>query len=693
MVGFFATWTLAAALGNALVCFAAPQLLPLEPATRRLALWWGACNLGAAGCAIVAQRLLRRGHAPAARGLLVAAVYAALTVAAWADESFPSPALPGYLLAVAIGGALLGRRAAVVHAIACAAAIGLFAWLRAAAAQAAPTPDLTARWLLTQLPLLAAATVVVLRTSDRLRASSAAVADHRRSLAERNRELRTSEQRFEAVAHSSRDLIIETGKGQTILYASPNHHRLLGYASPELIGTPWRDHVHPDDAPVPIENPPSAAVLAGREPRRLRVRAADGSWRWFEVTFCRYESGGETRVLAILRDAQDRVRGERRARQRDALAHHAQKMRALERLAGGVSHELNNLLTVITLNAALLRAGAPTEGKPGPIGHILDAARRATIITRGLLALARPPAQEASTLDLNEQIGGLASILRPLAGDHVDLELRLAPEPMHAEVDPRAIGMLLANLVVSVREPLADGGRIVVETRRVEVAASERSCPGSLAPGSYVGVSVGGSGPLDPASAGSETLSPSKQERPELAPGAVQELVERAGGALRVSGDHGPGLGFEVLLPLADSQPSPQAPAPPAAFAPKGDETILLVEDQDAVRRALRRTLRGLGYHVIEAGSGESALEISRQSPRRIDLLLTDVTLSGIQGPELARRLRETHAGIRVLFVTGYASEAVKLETPLDYPVLEKPFTGSALANRVRHVLDQAPPS
>jgi signal transduction histidine kinase len=413
-----------------------------------------------------------------------------------------------------------------------------------------------------------------------------------------------------------------------------------------------------------------------------------------ETALCRYESAEGPRALAIARDVTARMQLVQRQRRRDAAANHAREMEALGRLAGGIAHELNNLMTVITLNAELLREGAsPPAAKADPLERIRRAAEQATTVTRSLLALGRPRARQRTPADLNEQLRELGPVLRPLVGEGVDLELRLAPGRARVEADPSEIGMLVTNLVVNARDALRRGGRILVESVRVDLREPEPSYAGWFAPGAYAGLHICDSGPAVDEAAPHPVQPLSSGDGPgtgrRLGRAEVHAMVSRLGGDLRIASGHEEETCFEVLLPLAERDPPTRGPNP-APPNPRGDETILLVEDQPEVRRAIGRALRELGYQVIEADSSERALEIARSFDGRLDLVLTDVVMPGTHGPQLVRQIREGRPETRVLFVTGHAGEAFEFGVPVDHSVLEKPFTASALAARVRAVLDRA---
>ncbi len=647
----------------------------------------------AGSLAMVAPLLLiRRGRVALANLAMVAFAYTCAMIGTVLGGGFHSPGFPAFLLIVVLAGVLLGRRAAVGWTLLSLATVSVLGSFPLRAETDPLSPDHIARHLVSLVVFVGISGTVLIRWSTRVREALVAEFEQLRALEQRDRERQASEARFHGIANEARDLISELDEEGRMVYASPNHREVMGYEPGQLLGRRFGDFLHPDD----LERRPWSASDGRMEVQLCRVRAADGTWRWLEASGCLYTTAsGARHLLSISRDITRRMESARQQREQDAALGQAQKMEALGRLAGGITHDFNNLMTVITLNVEHLdhELGAdPLASKL--LGQIRESAGQAISLTRRLLSFARPTKAEIEVVDLNAQVEDVARLLRPLVGEDVDLELCLEPEAGCVEADRSEIGQVLMNLVVNAKEALPRGGSIWVETVRLDLREPKIASGGTLPPGPYIGLSVSDSG------AGMEPAALERVFEPffttktgsggtGLGLAMVYAIVRGAGGDVVVASEPGRGTRVEVLLPRVDgAEPDAESEACSAPVA-CGKETLFLVEDQAGVLRVTARLLRSYGYRVVEAGSGEQALELERSHEGPVHLLVTDVVMPGLRGPELAREFLARRPGTRVVYLTGYGGEHFDLGVRPDHPLLLKPVPGNVLAAKVREVLDQ----
>ncbi|MCA9620894.1 MAG: response regulator, partial [Myxococcales bacterium] len=389
---------------------------------------------------------------------------------------------------------------------------------------------------------------------------------------------------------------------------------------------------------------------------------------------------------------------EERARLEDQLRH-AQKMESIGRLAGGIAHDFNNMLCAIMGQVALAkREPALSESLQQSLAEIGEAAERAANLTRQLLAFSRKQVLAPRVLDLGELIADLDSMLRRLIGE--DIELRTVPEPELGlvRVDPTLMEQIVLNLAVNARDAMIDGGELLIETANVELDESYCERHADVRPGSYVMLAVSDTGVGIPEDVRDKIFEPfftTKQlgRGTGLGLATVYGIVRQNEGRIEVYSEPGRGTSFKIYFPRV-FEPADARPRRASLPDRVGTETVLVVEDDEMVRRLAERLLRRGGYTVIVAGSGAEALEVSAAHERAIDLLLTDVVMPGMNGRELARRLVAERPGLRVLFTSGYTDNVIAHHGVLDPGVhfLAKPYSLDALMSLVRQILDEPPP-
>jgi PAS domain S-box-containing protein len=392
-------------------------------------------------------------------------------------------------------------------------------------------------------------------------------------------------------------------------------------------------------------------------------------------------------LLAVVRDISGRRRLEEQLRQ-------SQKMEAVGRLAGGVAHDFNNLLTIINGYAEMILTGLPAaDPQREPMAAIRDAADRAAGLTGQLLAFSRKAIIAPKILDLNEVVDSIGKMLRRLIGEDVILSTSLAPGLERVKADPGQVEQVVMNLAVNARDAMPTGGQVTIQTsnlrlREVDARYSE------LPPGRYVRLAVSdtGHGMTDEVKAKVfEPFFTTKEpgQGTGLGLATVYGIVKTYGGNVAVESEVGVGTTFTILLPAAAAADRPLGE--PLQVAPRGTETVLLVEDDDGVRRLARIALEAQGYTVVEAASGADAVRAAESHPTPVHLLLTDVVMPHQSGREVADAVRARRPGVKVLYVSGYTDDAVIAHGVLGATdaFLQKPFTPLGLARKVRAILDE----
>jgi PAS domain S-box-containing protein len=469
----------------------------------------------------------------------------------------------------------------------------------------------------------------------------------------------------------------------------------LGYAA----ATPVRqiemlEHVHPEDRERAAAHLERTRELedGGVLDFEVRSKHADGTFRHLLCRMSVLERDADGHVRLIISAAQDiteRVTLEAQLR-------HAQKMEAVGQLAGGVAHDFNNLLTVILGYAETISSGLEADD---PIRadavQIVRAARRAATLTQQLLASARRQASQPVPLDLNTACRGIESMLRRLIPANIEFRLETESELRRVHGDPVEIEQVLMNLAVNARDAMPEGGTLVISTANVDVERGDAMHRQGVARGRYVVLGVEDSGVGMAPAVRSRIFEPFFSTKPAdrgtgLGLSVVYGIVQQGGGQVLVHSEPGRGSRFEVLLPAVASVAASELNLAEDLLAAHGLETVLLVEDDAAVRRLAREGLEAYGYHVIEATDGEAALETAREFGRTIHVAVSDVVMPGMGGTAFAVHLAVLHPETRVLFVSGYSDDTSHEQ---DWAYLQKPFTPAALARAVRRTLTPAPAS
>jgi two-component system cell cycle sensor histidine kinase/response regulator CckA len=470
---------------------------------------------------------------------------------------------------------------------------------------------------------------------------------------------------------------------------SDNLIRLFGFEPGTVEATyQWMlTRIHPDDRPQAEQ---AYAALTASEPvgdLHYRIVRPDGGIRWLLVRNRLFadERGQALRTVGVAMDVTARKELEDQFRQ-------MQKMDALGQLAGGVAHDFNNLLTVIEGYGQMLHDDWPGPGQGRlDLAEILRASERAKVLTNQLLAFSRKQVVRLARIDLNATIRDLSRMLARVIGENIALDLQLDVVPS-VIADVGQIEQVVMNLAVNARDAMPYGGRLTIRTACAAMDSSAARARG-LDPGEYAVLVVADTGSGMTAEVRQRIFEPFFTTK-EVGKGTglglstVYGIVKQSSGHIEVSSEPGEGTTFRVHLPGGAGTLAEEAPKRPSPA--HGVETILLVEDEPMVLDLGSRVLRSRGYRVLVASDAAEALQVAREHTGKIDLLLTDVVMPGLPGPELAARLETVKPGLRVLYVSGYADDSVaRLGAEEGISFLAKPFSGEALAARVREVLDQ----
>jgi signal transduction histidine kinase/response regulator of citrate/malate metabolism len=428
----------------------------------------------------------------------------------------------------------------------------------------------------------------------------------------------------------------------------------------------------------------------------LQVRTATGRPIWCRVQGeSIFEDGACVRLRGALQDISAHKAAEERLRESEAMLRQSQRMEAVGQLAGGVAHDFNNLLTVITSYAGFA-ADALREGDPllADIQEVLDAARRASTLTRQLLAFSRKQVMEPEILDLNEVVSELEKMLERLIGEDVAFSTALAGDLGRVSADPGQIEQVLMNLVVNARDAMPAGGKLTVETANVELDQAYADQQPDTTPGRYVMLAVSDTGEGMRAEVRERVFEPfyttkDKGQGTGLGLATVYGIVKQSEGNIWVYSEPGQGTTFKIYLPRVEGE---KRATPPEVHTMdlRGDETVLIVEDERSVRDLARRMLAQAGYEVLSAANGGEALLECERCAGAVQLVITDVVMPRMSGRELADRLGRICPGLKVLFMSGYTDNAIVHHGVLDEGThfIAKPFSAQDLLRKVRAVLE-----
>ena len=656
----------------------------LEAATRLLTGVMLAALLGIAA-------LARNGWTRLAAFSYLGGLWLFVTLSLWLFGGFQTPASSAYTVVALAAALLFGvRGTAVATAVIVISSLGIAVadmrgWLPASS-----PPSTSAALAVFLASLLSLVGMALYATAELRRAIAGlrAEVEERRAIETR---LRESETRVRSIVESSPmgiHLYSLEGPGRLVLTGSnPAGDRILGTPVGPLVGRT-------------IEQ--AFPGLAGTEvpDRYRRLCAEGGSWRT-EITYSDDRFRGTYEVHAfqtapgmmavMFLDVTERRQAEEGRRRLEEQLRQSQKMEAVGRLAGGIAHDFNNLLMVIMGHGELLRRSLEAnDPRLRKVQHVMGASERAARLVRQLLAFSRKQVMEPQVVDLNALVSDTARMLRPLLGEDVKVVTRLDPALGRVRVDPAQIEQVLMNLAVNARDAMPSGGTITLETADVSVQAS-----GETAPARHAALTLRDTGHGMDEKTRAHAFEPFFTTKAGtggtgLGLSMVYGIVQQSGGQIAVESAPGHGSCFRILLPCAEGPVEAREAGPAAAAPSAGGETVLVVEDEPAIRALACEMLESHGYVALGAGSGEEALGLAVRHGGPIHLLLADVVMPGLAGPALAERFAVVRPHARVLFMSGYTGDDLTRRGLADdsAPFLAKPFTQDLLARRVREALE-----
>jgi PAS domain S-box-containing protein len=490
--------------------------------------------------------------------------------------------------------------------------------------------------------------------------------------------------------------IVVMSRDGRIVQCNPFMERLLGIVGLDLQGRRLAEFF-PDLGEATFDEA-LERVLAGEivlSPDLVVSRASKEAPRWVIATLAPYRNPDEHVIgaIAVVSDITSRKEMEDALRTSEEQLRQTQKLEAVGRLAGGVAHDMNNALNAIIAFADLaIQEAGEDESLRADIGEIRTAADRAAGITRRLLAFSRRQVLQLQVIELNAIVSGVDSMLRRLIGEPISLTLRLAPDVGQVKTDPAQIEQVIINLALNARDAMPEGGSLCIETAVVRVDAEQLGVFDAIPPGDYAALRISDSGcgmspdvlahAFEPFFTTKDTSRGSGLGLP-----VVYGIVKQTGGQIRVRSDIGKGTCVEILLARSTRDSRSDIPIANAA----GSETVLVVEDEELVRRVVARILTRAGFRVLVAGGGAEALAICEQAHGPIDILVTDVVMPGIGGKELATRMAGQCPGIKILYMTGYTDDEVLRRGVQDQgrALILKPFSPEALLRKIRSVLSE----
>ncbi len=482
-------------------------------------------------------------------------------------------------------------------------------------------------------------------------------------------------------------------------YISAQLNAMLGFTPGEWVGDPdlWVRQVHPEDADRVLAEVKAKNDTGGSFDLEYRALTREGRLLWLrnQAVYLPGADGRPAVVLGVILDVTRTKTAEMALAERELQLRIAQRLESLGQLAGGIVHDLNNLLTPIIGYSRQIHDEVTDLRMRAELEEIVRAGERAAELIRRLQAFGRSPQPEVRATSMNRVVEDVERLLRRTLGEDIVLETRLDESTGLVRADAGRLVQVVMNLVVNARDAMPRGGRLEIRTSRLQTAAPRPCDLGVLPAGRYVTLGVrdngGGMAPgvrehvFDPFFTTKDSRSHSG-----LGLSTVRSIVEECGGAIEVDSVPGDGTRFRLHFPESDPPPAPQAAAESRELA-GGAETVLLVEDDLPVRRLMARLLHKLGYVVLEAIGGREALDLSARHEGPIHLLVTDVVMPGMSGPELAEEIRRRRPRVGVMFITGFTSDELQrygLKAGA-VDVLMKPFSTAELARRVRGALDR----
>ncbi|MFW6284586.1 MAG: PAS domain S-box protein, partial [Desulfosalsimonas sp.] len=521
-------------------------------------------------------------------------------------------------------------------------------------------------------------------------------------------QLRESEEKYRRIAENTTDVVWTADMDFTPTFVSSSVYKLLG-ESPEQHMCRTMEEKHPPDHLDKIYRILAEELEKEKDPASDKNRSrlievqhyrADGSLVWVSINISgiRDHNGNLVGLQGVTRDITEQKKTEQQQEKLRAQLNQAQKMESVGRLAGGVAHDFNNMLSIINgyaeLSIDMLEPGSPLYDN---IREIYNAGRRSADIVRQLLAFARKQTVSPVQMDLNDTVAGLLKMLQRLIGENIDLSWHPGSNLWPVKIDPAQVDQIMANLAVNARDAISDVGKMTIETKNVVIDSDYCRVSPYFVPGRYVMLAVSDNGCGMEKQVQDNLFEPFFTTKETgrgtgLGLSTIYGIVKQNNGFINVYSEPGEGSAFKIYLPChASEQGHPEPPKQSADPIRGGSETILIVEDEAAILHLARGMLEKLGYSVLTAQNPGDALQAAESHDNSIDLLITDVIMPEMNGRDLAEKLTTVNSGLRVLFMSGYTADLIARHGVLDKGVqfIEKPFSHQDLAKKVRQALGQ----
>ena len=483
---------------------------------------------------------------------------------------------------------------------------------------------------------------------------------------------------------------------ETLAFVAVNEAAIFhyGYSREEFLSMTIKDIRSPEDVPAlsdTVLQTRPGVTAAGTWSHRKK----DGSHIDVDIVSHPLIFAGRKAKLVLANDITERKRNEQTLRETEAQLRQSQKLEGIGQLAGGIAHDFNNLLTVINGFSALAMKGLAAEDPLREnLEEIKKAGDRAASLTRQLLAFSRKQVLQPEILNLDSVVSEMEKMLRRVIGENIDLRAVLEPKLGNVKADPGQIEQIILNLVVNARDSMPGGGKVTIETDNVYLDEEYANNHVGARPGHYVMLAVSDTGIGMDEKTQARIFEPFFTTK-ELGKGTglglstIYGIVKQSGGNIWVYSEVGRGATFKIYLPRVEAEAHEYKPASASEEVLNGTETILLVEDEEMVRKLARQILATQGYRVLEATNGAAALQMCKRNQQPIDLLLTDVIMPEMSGPELAEKLHRLRPELRVLFMSGYTDDAIVHHGVLEEGAnfIQKPFAPDVLSRKVRQIL------
>jgi two-component system cell cycle sensor histidine kinase/response regulator CckA len=513
--------------------------------------------------------------------------------------------------------------------------------------------------------------------------------------------LRRNEERLDLAMSVANDGFWDWDLSTDSVYFDPRYYTMADYEPDEFPSRfeEWARRVHPDD--FPQVDATIKEFLAGELPKyevRFRFRRKGGEWMWIQAKgniVARKRDGTPLRVIGTHLDVTEQLRLQKEKADLEEQYHQAQKVESIGRLAGGVAHDLNNLLfPVLGYSEILLEEFSSDDPRREPVEEIHRAGIRARDLVRQLLAFGRKQALEYKPVDMNQVVAGFEKFLRRTIREDIDIKIYPSPETQAIMADVGQIEQVLMNLAVNAADAMPAGGDLTIESATVELDEDYALTHQGVEPGRYVRLAVSDTGGGMDEESCSRIFEPFYSTKGEKGTGlglaTVYGIVKQHGGHIWYYTELGRGTTFKVYLPVTEESPVEESVGGNPAVSLEGTETILLAEDNEQVRKLAETLLKRQGYTLLVAEDGTKALGMLTSHHGQVHLLVTDVVMPGMNGKELFARAAGKHPDLKVLYMSGYTDNVIAHRGVLEDGIafIQKPFTAHALAIKVREILE-----